>query len=292
MNVATGIGLAFVAMLCWGFGDFLIQKSVRKLGDWETMFVITGFGFIVLLPFAWHSIPGLFGGSLYDLGMLLLSSVVLFGAALLDLEALKRGKLSIVEPIWSLEIVSAAFLSFVLLKEVVSVLQAVIILVLMAGLMLVAFSEKRITKAIFLEKGVIIAAVAAISMGCANFFLGWSGRLTSPVMVNFFTDAFLLAASSIFILTKGRFKSVFKDIKSGYSLILPMAVADNAAWLAYIFSMSLVPIAIATALSESYIIIAVLLGILVNKEKLHLHQKIGLVAALVAAITLAAITTA
>ncbi len=49
MTIEVGIGLAFVAMLCWGFGDFLIQRSARKLGDWETLFVITFFGVIVLL---------------------------------------------------------------------------------------------------------------------------------------------------------------------------------------------------------------------------------------------------
>ena len=69
-----------------------------------------------------------------------------------------------------------------------------------------------------------------------------------------------------------------------------MAISDNAAWIAYIFSMSLVSIAVATALSESYIIITVLLGLFINKERLQTHQKIGLVVALTAAIVLAAIT--
>ena len=36
MTAGIGIALAFVAMLCWGFGDFMIQKSTRKVGDWET----------------------------------------------------------------------------------------------------------------------------------------------------------------------------------------------------------------------------------------------------------------
>jgi hypothetical protein len=37
--LGIGVGFAFIAMLCWGVGDFLIQKSARKLGDWETLFV-------------------------------------------------------------------------------------------------------------------------------------------------------------------------------------------------------------------------------------------------------------
>jgi drug/metabolite transporter (DMT)-like permease len=47
--LATGIVLAIVAMLSWGFGDFLIQKNTRKIGDWDTLFFITLFGAAILL---------------------------------------------------------------------------------------------------------------------------------------------------------------------------------------------------------------------------------------------------
>ncbi|TSC57963.1 MAG: hypothetical protein Greene041679_205 [Parcubacteria group bacterium Greene0416_79] len=43
MSITVGIGLAFVAMLSWGIGDFLIQKSTRKIGDTETLFLISFF---------------------------------------------------------------------------------------------------------------------------------------------------------------------------------------------------------------------------------------------------------
>lgn len=50
------------------------------------------------------------------------------------------------------------------------------------------------------------------------------------------------------------------------------------------------PIGVAVALSESYIIVAVLLGLAVNKEKFDVHQKLGLVVAVLSAIVLAGIT--
>ena len=111
LSVATGIVLAFVSMLCWGFGDFLIQRSARKIGDWETLFVITFFGSIVLLPFVWKSLPAVFSDN-NSLIVLLIASVVIFVAALIDFEALKKGKLAVVEPIWAFEIPAAAFLAF------------------------------------------------------------------------------------------------------------------------------------------------------------------------------------
>ncbi len=33
IGIEMGILFAFIAMLSWGFGDFFIQKSTRKLED-------------------------------------------------------------------------------------------------------------------------------------------------------------------------------------------------------------------------------------------------------------------
>ncbi len=126
------MAMAFLAMLCWGFGDFLIQKSVRKLGDWETLFVICAFGAVILLPFVWRDLPALFGNG-RGVWILFLSSLILFVAALLDFEALKEGKLAVVEPIWSFEVPAAAILAFVILGERISWLQIILITLLIGG---------------------------------------------------------------------------------------------------------------------------------------------------------------
>ncbi len=47
-----------------------------------------------------------------------------------------------------------------------------------------------------------------------------------------------------------------------------------------------VPIVVALVLSEVYIIVAALLGVFVNKEKLRLHQVVGIIIAIVGVITL------
>ncbi len=291
MTISVGIGLAFIAMLCWGFGDFLIQKSTRKLGDWETLFFITGFGTIILIPFVWRSIPDLFVRPNVPLGVLISASVILFIAALLDLEALRKGKLAIVEPIWSFEIVSAALLSFFVLGQVISMAQVALIVILIAGLVLVAF-RGHISKNILLEKGVLIACVAAIAMGCANFFLGWGSQISNPLVANFFVNAFMTLGCGIYLISHGKIKKTFSDLKRNVPLLFSTAISDNVAWVAYAFSMTLAPIAVATALSESYIIITVILGLTINHEKLMKHQKVGLIGAIISAIVLAVITSA
>ena len=99
MSANIGIALAFVAMLSWGFGDFWIQRATRKIGDWETLFVITIFGAVILLPFVYRDLPALFTGSAVTLLVLAVLCVVLFLAAILDFEALRVGKLAIIEPV-------------------------------------------------------------------------------------------------------------------------------------------------------------------------------------------------
>lgn len=291
MLTSVGIGLAFVAMLSWGIGDFLIQRSVRRLGDFETLFIITTFGGLVLFPFVWDDIPGLFSFQAKDILFILFTTgFFLLTASLLQFEALKRGKLSVVEPIWSLEIIAATLLSFFFLKESLTALQIILIVSLMLGLMMVSFKGRVISFKWFLEKGIFISLFAAFFMGVANFFVGWGSRVSDPLMTNFFVNVFIAVISGAYLVCSGRAGRVIRDAISSRVLLLPTAIADNTAWIAFAFAMSLAPIGVVVALSESYIIVAVLLGLSINHEKLEKHQKVGLLVALIAIMWLVAIT--
>jgi uncharacterized membrane protein len=65
---------------------------------------------------------------------------------------------------------------------------------------------------------------------------------------------------------------------------------DNAAWIAYSYSTLYIPITIAISISEGYIALAALLGLIFNKEKLNKHQYLGLILAIISAVVLAMIT--
>jgi drug/metabolite transporter (DMT)-like permease len=101
----------------------------------------------------------------------------------------------------------------------------------------------------------------------------------------------MMVATGFYLVYKGFLKKTFLDMKGNFRFVITMSLLDVVAWVAYSFSMTLAPIAIATALAESYIIIAVLLGIFINKEKLLPHQRVGLVGALSVAIVLAFISS-
>ena len=137
----------------------------------------------------------------------------------------------------------------------------------------------------------MIFLFGAILMGLADFLLGWGSRVTDPLLANFVINTVMTLVSGIFLLIRGRIGHMIHDISASRGLILVMSIADNTGWIAYAFAMTLVPIAIATGLSESSTIVAVLLGLFVNKERLQRHQKIGLVVALSSVMLLAFMTS-
>jgi len=286
MGISTGIALAFVAMLCWGFGDFLIQKSARKVGDWETLFFVSLIGAIIVLPFFLMKDLVMIFSSWKNIAVMGSAGIIISIAALLDFEALRRGKLAIVEPIWSIEIPATAILAFVVLDEHITLIQVLLIVGLVASMALVSFRDRSISGKIFIEKGVFLAFVAAITMGGAQFLIGWSARIVDPISINFFIDFIMFLVTCAYLVRHKRLRGSFSRFKNNIGVMLPMSISDKTAWLAYAVSMTLVPIGVATALSESYIVVAVILGILVNKERLHMHQRIGLVGSIAAAIIL------
>src|SRR6476620_5466159 len=111
-----GILFALIAMFSWGIGDFLIQRSARQFGDWIALFYITAFGSIVLFPFVYKDLSTLVWRQHIFL-ILLGAGVIMTLAAYWNFEALRIGKISIVEPIFAFEIAVAGLLSGVLLHE-------------------------------------------------------------------------------------------------------------------------------------------------------------------------------
>src|SRR3989344_3696298 len=177
-----GIAFAFAALAFWGVGDFLVQRSTRRFGDWITLFFIEGFATFVMAPFVWHELPALFA-SPYELALLFGTSAVLLVAAVIDFESLRVGKLAVVEPIYALEVPVAAVLGGIFVGEVLSGVQLALTLVLVGAIMLLATKSLRDWRHVRAERGVWLAIIAALVMGTANLLFGLGGRAAGPLMV-------------------------------------------------------------------------------------------------------------
>lgn len=286
---SMGIFFALLALASWGIGDFLIQRSARKFGDWIALFYITAFASVALLPFVWRDILILIknhGG----LVTLIIASVLMLFAALFDFEALRIGKISVVEPIYAMEVPVTALLALAIIGERLTFPQTVLIGVLLFGIFLISTRSFKDLRHIRVERGVWYAIFATVGMGGVNFLFGLGARETSPLLINWFTSVFVALVATGYLLATGGFGKVIDDWKHSKRLIISVSIIDNAAWIAFTYSALYIPIAITTSISESYIVLAAGLGLLFNKEKLRPHQFAGLLMAVVAVIVLSAIT--
>jgi drug/metabolite transporter (DMT)-like permease len=283
-----GTLLAFAALCTWGLGDFLIQRSSRRFGSVVTLFSITGLAALVLLPFVWGEIIStLQSGN--QLKWLLGGSVVITIAALLNFESLRRGKISVIEPIYAGEIPVTAILASVVLGEHLTLLEIGLICLLVLGIAAVSTESVEGWRQVKLEPGLIYAVFGTIAMGTANFLLAAGGRVTSVLMVNWFTDVWMAVIMLVVLLYRRQLLQLVRAWRSSPGLMSTMTISDNLAWLTYTASALFIPIAIATSISETYIAVAAVLGLIINKETLRPHQYVGMIAAIGSAIALGAL---
>ncbi len=288
--INLGILFAIGAMLCWGFGDFLIQRASRKIGIWQTLFFICGAGGIGLFPFVKNEIPALFTEA--SLALFLVTAVVATTSALFYFEALKVGKIAVIEPITAVELPIAIGLSIALAHERLTLPQWLLAGVVFIGIILIItehHSHLHYHKKI-LEKGVILALIGAVGMGLNDLLMGLSARNVSPLLSIWFIHLMIAVISLIYLLFTKQAGKLVAQFKTYPWLITLQAVLDNAAWIFFAFAVNIIPIAISTTIGETYIAIGVLLGIFVNREKLKYHQYVGIVFAIGGVIFLSAIS--
>lgn len=281
-----GIILALIALVSWGIGDFLIQKTSRDFGVWQSMFCITAFGAIVLFPFAYSQI-GIILHSSKLLHLCLLGALSLT-ASLLLFEALKIGKMTVVEPIASFELPLTVFLGVVLLHEQVTTVEMFLIMAVFGGILLVGYTGGVQAKHL-LEKGTLIALLAAALMAGVNFTTGLVSQDVGPITTIWFVHTFVALVCAGYFFSTRSWGSVRQHIHAHPYESIGVAMFDNIAWVTYAAAVMFIPISLAITISESYIILAIILGVIINKERLLAHQWIGVAMALVSVITLAAI---
>ncbi|MFH0818844.1 MAG: DMT family transporter [Patescibacteria group bacterium] len=284
-----GLLFAFIALLCWGVGDFMIQRSARKIGSWAAMFFIGLMASIILFPFIYKEIADtLIDGN--NLFLLFTMSVVMLVASWLFFESLRIGKISVIDPILAMELPVTVILALFILREKINLEQGVLIIIIIGSIFLLSVKQFKNLHKIHLEKGVGLAMLAMAGMGIANFFFGVCARETSPLMVVWFTSGFISIVTIITFIAQKRTHELFLNWCENRKLLLSVGFIDNMAWIAFAYSVLYIPIAIATSISESYVIIAAGLGLYLNKERLKKHQIIGLGACVIAVIFLAIIT--
>jgi drug/metabolite transporter (DMT)-like permease len=277
------IFFAFTAMLSWGIGDFFIQRSIKKVGSIESLAWIGIIGSVGLFPFIIKDLP--FLQNPINLLLIVGLGIISFVSAMFDFKALKAGKLSVVDVVMEAELPITIALSFIFLKEVLSTKQSIVILFILLGIILTAIRSFSHFKS-RIEKGVVLAFIAAIFFGILNVSLGFSSKLISPLMVIWGSWVVYTVITLAVIAYKKGFKKFVVHGSENKKLILTTGIVDTVAWVFYALALAKAEVSIVTAITESYPAIALFLGVWINKEKILLHQYAGAIIAIVCSVLL------
>lgn len=276
--------MAFLALVCWGIGDFFIQRSVRKVGDVHALFFIGVGSTLVLAPFVFSDVLRLLGG---DWIFLIGIGVFTFVMGIINFEALKRGKLSVVEVIFEIELPFTIVLGLFVFRETVTFMQLGLMGLVFVGVSLVAMRDYPPHLSQRMEKGVVLALLTALGLGLLDFFTASAARSYSPLLAIWLPWATFTVAALLVMIRRGSFHHVPSQLRIFVWLLLPMVVLDVTAWVSYAYALEAGSLAIVTAITESYPALALVLGIWFNREVIKKHQALGAGLALVASIVLA-----
>jgi drug/metabolite transporter (DMT)-like permease len=158
------------------------------------------------------------------------------------------------------------------------------------GVMLAATAKPlgaKLRKGGSLERGVFFGLLGAVGIGASNFVTGVASQDISPILAVWFSRALFSTLFCGYLLSRGRLGATLKAAHAHVGLVSAVSVLYLVAFTAYAVAMTRSSISIVTTISGGYIVLAVMLGVVINKERLGSHQKLGVAAALVGILALA-----
>jgi drug/metabolite transporter (DMT)-like permease len=280
--ITASILAAIGAMFCWGFGDFFIQKSTRKIGDVETLAWIGILGSFGVLPFVWHELAIIWQKSNFQ--TLLLLGIITSVVSLINFEALRRGKLSVIEVLLEFELPITVILAIFFFNENLGLVQTLFVLVIFCGVLLIAIKPSDLKKYNKLESGALLALSTAVGYGLINFLTAVGAKETSPLIVVWVPWVMMSIISLLYLLYKGRVRSFYSHALENPGLVLSIGVLDTLAWVLFAIAVQRKELAVTIAITESYPAISLFLGVAVNRESITKYQIVGAILTISASI--------
>jgi drug/metabolite transporter (DMT)-like permease len=269
----AAIIFALGAMVFWGVGDFLVQKTVKRIGVTGSLFWIMAGGAMVMAPFAFKYVFLINGAQLLLLSVL---GLFFFLGSYVHYKALVVGKLSVVEIILSLELLLTILLGVVFFHERLLWWQIGLLAVLFSGIVLISVNfRKKISSRDFLEKGALLAFISAFLLALINFLTALGAKGMDPILTIAFSWLVCGLVCLGSLIRRGDFKIIIKRSLAIKGLVIPMVAANALGWICYALAASRKELYIVAAISENFVVVAFFLGTYFNREKISKRQYVG-----------------
>jgi drug/metabolite transporter (DMT)-like permease len=277
----VGIFFGLIAAVCWGLGDFLITRLTRRIGTSRALFsiqVLSLLSWMIILAI-WPSTPG---GTPFVWAIVLGAAICHVLGLVFVYRAFEIGTLSIVSPISAGFAVVTAVLSLAMGERPPAIVLGGATL-LIIGVVVATRSPSGVELQESSWRGVPEAVLSAVAFGTMfwlfYFFvqptLGYAWPLI--LLKTLAVSSSLLAYRSQLRPEEGRRYGL------GYGVVLlaaGAATADTLAWLAYIWGTTAAYATVVTALASLFSVVTVLLAWRFLRERLAIHQWVGVAAIL------------
>lgn len=275
MGILAGIG----SMLGWGTADFLGAISSRKIGNVLSLFWMQVVGFLVASIYFIINFSS-FNSS--DISKFLLTIIIV---ALLQsisylsfYKGLEIGKVALVSPIGASWGMITAILSFIFFKEVLRFNQAIAVLLIMIGVILISINIKDILEAKRLKvfTGVKEGIIAMLGFGISLFLIVPASREIGWFLPVFLFRFFMITFLASFIIFK-RVSFKFKPEKNILLALIPIGLLDVFAFLSYSFGVNGTFASVVAPIAGTFPLITIFLARIFLKEKITSIQTFGIV---------------
>ena len=257
--------LSLITAFAWTAFNFWMVPISRSVDPYVASFVVMLVNGLLTIPLglALDGIP--VHEDLRPLGFALLAGVFEVAGFLLFFRALETGDLAVVAPIIGLEGGIAA-LAVILFGEEVSVLIAVGLAISLAGGCLAAAQGRRRTAA-----GALPAAGAAVCLGLM-FALYAAAEDLGPVSAVASGRISALALLGAIVLRRG----VRLPGRAVARRLVGLGAIDAAAFVTYAYAAARGPVSVAAVVAGQFSTLSAVAGIVFLRERLKLHQYIGI----------------
>jgi drug/metabolite transporter (DMT)-like permease len=259
------VALSLITAFAWTAFNFWIVPISRSVDPYVASLVIMVANGLLTIPLALalDGIPT--HEDLRPLGFAVLAGVFEVAGFILFFRALETGDLAVVAPIIGLEGGIAA-LAVILFGEEVGILIAVGLAISLAGGCLAAAAGRRRTAA-----GALPAAGSAVCLGLM-FALYAAAADLGPVSAVACGRLSALALLGVIVLRRG----LRLPGRAVCARLVGLGAIDAAAFVTYAYAAARGPVSVAAVVAGQFSTLSAVAGIIFLRERLKLHQYIGI----------------
>ncbi len=273
MTISIGFILALVTMMLFGLNNLVSGLLGKKFPGLQGLFLFQLLGIPLIIPFILmgYMKPIVLG----DLYILILLGVFDTGVWFMCLRAFAQGKISIVSAILSTAMVVTVGISVLFFQAPLPMLKVVSLGVTLLGVILLTVNTRELKSlpSSFFAPGTKLALICMVGIGIYMASVGAiSGKAGWVQTILFIRIAIAVTSGGILALTHTlpRLSSI------PWKLVMAVATCDVAAFALFNITIQYVDVSTVVMITSCSTLVTALVMYVKYKERLHIHQTIGI----------------